>query len=223
MQYIIPYTLSSGVLAYILNNEQDKRTSNEIMLKNAYRFDEIRDLERRARNICKNITNSPCDEVKHYIEFSRVYSREKAISRKTLPSSYNFDKTISNDEMKDIEKYRTTFASYFTLTELLHPLRPGSGDLISFLTFHWSIYMANNIAAEINTLSRPYNTLGHVEVYDKVLKKLDAQNRQEYVKILREREEFKKSLLLTRDALFLGTESMKGIPDRILKKYYFSK
>ena len=59
--------------------------------------------------------------------------------------------------------------------------------------------------------------------HDKVLKKLDAQNRQEYVKILREREEFKKSLLLTRDALFLGTESMKGIPDRILKNYYFSK
>jgi len=177
-------------------------------------YSQIADLETLARKACKDATGSSCTSAEDFIRFAEIYARSRAIERQTLPRPwfrFGFHRgTLSSAQLEHVERYRKTFNSYFTNTYDFHdravqPFYPSKGEFEAYLTFHWTLTMANAICAEKNKLWA--NALLHPKTYDLMLDAIQAQqDEKRYRRVVDIQSAVRNKLLDIRSNLFQGAQ-----------------
>ena len=179
-------------------------------------YSQIAELETLARKACKDATGSSCTSAEDFIRFAEIYARSRAIERQTLPRPwfrFGFHRgTLSSAQLEHVERYRKTFNSYFTNTYDFHdravqPFYPSKGEFEAYLTFHWTLTMANAICAEKKKLWAPLDALAHPKTYDLMLDAIQAQQDEErYRRVVDIQSAVRNKLLDIRSNLFQGAQ-----------------
>jgi hypothetical protein len=181
-------------------------------------YQNIRHLESLARRVCKEATRSACNQAKDYIRFAEIYGRSRAIDRGYLQSSiWSWRKrTLSRNDLEKVEAYRKEYRTFFCHVYELNakestPSFPGKGEFESYLTFHWTINMANTICAEQKELYGRYKHLDHQWIYKHLLEVLKKDDISAHTRVEMMHAEVRQQLLPIRSRIFGGTEDQTGL------------
>ena len=195
---------------------REEASQNEVRMKEATdRYDQIRKLESLAREVCKKATRSSCTEAQDYIRFAEVYGRSRAIVRSYLSPAW-FG-VLRADDLQKVDAFREAFNAYyckvypFQIKAAQPRSRPGMGEFESFLTFHWSVNMANTICAEKKELWDRYKALQNPHVYDLALLALQARDTKAHDRVTAIQADVRKQLLPIRSRIFHGKEDNTGL------------
>lgn len=194
------------------NRESEKR---EVRKELAIKYKEIRHLEKLARSVCKQQTQSSCTEAKDYIRFAEMYGASRAVERGYLPTAPTSG-GLSKIEVDHVDRYRDEFNWYFGESyafsdEQKQPMRPGKGEYESLLTFHWTVNMANDVCAERQRLHAPYNQLGDASMYANARAALLQRDVSAYARVMEIQHQVRDALLPIRSKLFGGKEDNSGL------------
>ena len=197
---------------------EDARENKAVKEHISLQYATIHNLERIARNVCKKTTASPCADAADYIKFAELYARASATRRKTVKPSWGWAPMLSKADLESVDAYREAFNSFYCNmypfgNNQQQPSFPASGEFESFLTFHWTVTMANTICAEKGELWGKYKNLQHQDVYNRALSKLQEDNKAAYERVISLHNQVRPSLLSTRNKVFRGSEDRTGISE----------
>jgi hypothetical protein len=120
----------------------------------------------KAMGVCKKWTGTPCETSEQIIPMLYLYSKLAAQRKHSaipdpIPHEYIDDyKTIESYRHASMSfwfRFRDTDGLYYGMRDL-SSIVPKKTDLMAFSTFHWGIYMTNNISAEIKGTEGPEPT-----------------------------------------------------------------
>jgi hypothetical protein len=120
----------------------------------------------KAMGVCKKWTGTPCETSEQIIPMLYLYSklaakRKHSIIPNPIPCEYIDDfkaiESYRHASMNFWFRFRDTDWFYYGVRDL-SSIIPKKTDLIAFSTFHWGIYMTNNISAEIKGTEGPEPT-----------------------------------------------------------------
>lgn len=149
MSLSVSYTISQ----FQFQNNEKKRHADT--LSNDY-ANRIKPLNDKAMKVCHLWTNTSCQDAKDILEMLKKYSAMRASEKHNIPRK-NSPEEIEGYEI--LEDYRKSTIQFWVkvkenpsvLPSLVYPTH---NEMKAFSTFHWAIYMANNLCAELPTTEK---------------------------------------------------------------------
>lgn len=209
--------------------EKDKEEKKEKVAKEQVDqmvadFGAIRRMEDKAHIICRQKTKSSCTEAAHFIEFAKIYGRTRFAERYYVPPSSSFLAWFSPapspivllpEESEVITKYRQTFTDFFfgKYGYIANDWRePETGELVSFLTFHWTVNLANALSR------RAFHLTDHKwtddQLYGQALTRLKQKDANAFDHVTSIQSEVDKAWLPIRDEIIsFGKENKEKKED----------
>jgi hypothetical protein len=226
IHFLLGYAVFSLVKdCYVLYTSNEEKKERDTIRKELSRRDiadqytQIRHLETTARSVCKKATQSPCTSAQDLSRFAEIYARSRAKERNTLPASQQglsffrrpVAKLLSPEELQQVETFRKEHNTFFTNRyhfgdKTLQPFYPSQGEFESYLTFHWTLTMANNVCAEKDKLTHTYHLGGQPKTYDLMLDALRERDAAASGRVLDVHQIVRQELLPIRRRIFQGEE-----------------
>lgn len=226
IHFLLGYAVFSVVKdSYVLYTSKEEKKERDAIRKELTRRDiadqytQIRHLETTARSVCKKATQSPCTSAQDLSRFAEIYARSRAKERHTLPASQQglsffrrpVAKLLSPEELQQVETFRKEHNTFFTNRyhfgdKTLQPFYPSQGEFESYLTFHWTLTMANNVCAEKDKLTHTYHLGGQPKTYDLMLDALRERDAAASDRVLDVHQIVRQELLPIRRRIFQGEE-----------------
>ena len=157
---------------------------NEEELKISYKLKDdfeisVKPQQAKAMEVCRKWTGSPCETAEQILPMLQKYAELRAIQK-----HYYYVKSPNKyeEDCNTIDAYRTSGINYWIKSQR-HPKEfsvtaySSTEDVRHFLTFHWAIYMTNNICAEVkgNEGKEPY-TYTHVMKHFKSIGRINTSD-----------------------------------------------
>ena len=132
----------------------------------------IKPLQERAKSICRKWTNSSCERPDDLIAFIRLYALQRGAYKHPSRVKVRTNQTLQ-DETKAVHEFAKRYMDFYrSKNDFLSSGFCGyraHQEYKEFLTFHWAVYTANKVSAELHPYERyDYGNLDratHTKVY----------------------------------------------------------
>ena len=141
-----------------IEQEQQRHRDRQINeAKEIEAYTAIKPLQERAKSICQKWTNSSCERPDDLVAFIRLYSLQRGAYKHPSRVKIFLNQTLQ-DETKAVHEFAKRYMDFYRSKNdfLSHDFcgYRAHDEYKEFLTFHWAVYTADNVSAELHPYER---------------------------------------------------------------------